>query len=654
MIKPAKNFFELQEEARRRTGLLVFLFSCAVGCIVVALYVVARVLLAIADEHPRVSFPGNLVWWDPPTFAGILLAVSLLIAVASFHKARKLSAGGSAVAEMLGARAISPDTADLAERRLRNVVEEMAIASGVPVPAVYVMDKENGINAFAAGHTPNDAAVIVTKGTLQHLGRDELQGVIAHEFSHILNGDMRLNIRLIGVLFGILLIGITGRGLLRGMSRSRSRDSGWALIVGLALLIIGYIGTLAGRIIQAAVSRQREFLADSSAVQFTRNPLGLAGALKKIGGLEVGATIHAHEAEQASHLFFGQGVRIRLFSGWLATHPPIAERVRRIDPNFDGEFPPESANAAAPLTDAEFTAPPVMAAAAETATFGDRTLIAARPASVVAHVGNPTAAHLDHAATLLGRIPPPLREAAQTPAGAASLLYALLFADDETVRQGQIGTLRGAKLEDMDLAAQLFPDVQALDAHLKLPLLDLATSALRQIGGDGRSRLLRQVEALVIGAGQLTLFEFCVQRTLARRRSPGPGRPGATAYKSFDAVSKDLAVLLAALANAGNPTDPDAAGRAFLAGVSRLPMAARKDVDIAQPDAPPSLAAIGSALDRLGFAAPNIKQATIDACAHCAFDGREMTVEDAELLRVISIALDCPLPPFLPAEMRDI
>lgn len=333
------DFFEAQDVARRRTRLLVILFVAAVVLIILIIYIVVHYL-----RGPR---PGEVI--DPVLLAVVAGGVVLLVGTGSGYRTLQLRRGGPAVAELLGGRRISPTTTDPAERRLVNVVEEMAIASHIPVPAIYVLDNEEGINAFAAGHSPTDAAVTVTHGTLQALTRDELQGVIAHEFSHIFNGDMRLNLRLMGLLFGILLLAVLGRILLytgprgayRGGTNRRGGGGGQIVLIGLALLLVGYIGVFFGRLIQAAISRQREYLADAAAVQFTRNPQGIAGALKKIGAsLEAGgpgAQIANAHAEEANHLFFARGIgglATRLF----ASHPPLVERIRRIDPTFDGHF----------------------------------------------------------------------------------------------------------------------------------------------------------------------------------------------------------------------------------------------------------------------------------------------------------------------------
>jgi Zn-dependent protease with chaperone function len=333
------SFFENQHLARRNTKLLVLMYVLAVIGVIFAVDLVLAGLYAWSiDLPPQMQHLGLAARLKiVPTAIYVLggLATAVVILAVSGWNMTQLSSGGKAVAEMVGARRIPPDTGDPLERRLVNVVEEMSIASGVRVPAVYVMDGEQGINAFAAGYEVSDSILAVTRGTLETLNRDELQGVIGHEFSHILNGDMRLNIRMIGVLAGIVFIGSAGNFLLRSL-RGGSDNKGAAPIfaAGLALMLIGYIGLFFARLIKAAVSRQREFLADASSVQFTRNPDGIAGALDQIEVSATGALIANRRAEDLSHMFFGQGIRVVL-SGLFDTHPPLEERIARVNARFE-------------------------------------------------------------------------------------------------------------------------------------------------------------------------------------------------------------------------------------------------------------------------------------------------------------------------------
>ena len=432
------DFFERQDRARRNTKLLVVYFVIGVAMLIVAVYAALVGIFAgvTSSRHHGYSEQAQVVWWNPRLFlvaAGGTLAV---IGLGSGFKTLELAQGGSTVANMLGGRLVNPATTDPDERKLRNVVEEMAIAAGIPVPQVYVLPEERGINAFAAGHSTSDAVVAVTAGAMKLLTRDELQGVIGHEFSHILNGDMRLNLRLMGIIFGILCLAVIGRVLLYTRGRS-SKDKNPLPLLGLVLIIIGWVGVFFGRLIQAAVSRQREFLADASSVQFTRNPAGLAGALKKIGGLSYGSKLEAAHANEASHMFFGNGMGESFFH-MMDTHPPLAERIRAIDPSFDGGFPPVSI--AEPEVIARRVAPPPLrppipfpfpgTPRAQGGLAGLAPPVIAAQA-VMADAGTPTLAHLRYAEGLRVAIPESLRAAAGEGLGASAVVYALLLSDDE-------------------------------------------------------------------------------------------------------------------------------------------------------------------------------------------------------------------------------
>jgi Zn-dependent protease with chaperone function len=543
---------------------------------------------------------------------------------------------------MMGGRAVSPDTRDALERRLRNVVEEMAIASGVPVPAIYVLDQEKGINAFAAGFSTEDAAVAVTRGTLETLDRDQLQGVIAHEFSHILNGDMRMNIRLIGVLFGILAIAVVGRIVIAFAGRSRGGDrkdnaAAAFVIAGLALLVIGYIGVFIGRIIQAAVSRQREFLADASAVQFTRNPQGISEALKTIAGWDEGSRIRAPKSVEVGHLLFGQG-QPSFFGGLMATHPPLEERIRRLDPNFR----PEEAAADGRMAQGVAGAGAAAAGAAGFAGGG----AAIRPDGVVDRVGRPTAAHMARGVSMRAAVPEAISCALQTPDGAMQLTYALLLDADPGVRSQQVSYLRthaGEVATEATLALSLAL-AGGFDARLRLPLIDLAAPALRKVQPATALEFMSHVEALVVADRQVSLFEFALQRLLgrrlARRRRPvdeARGRPSAN----------DVLALLAALAVAGTPEDAQAL-TLLRTGAARVPgldsSKLQQSLATARSSSP---ATVGPALDRLGRSTFETRRAVLDAaCFVVMADGR-VTLDEAELLRIVAISLDCPMPPFL-------
>ncbi|QYM79714.1 M48 family metallopeptidase [Horticoccus luteus] len=647
------DFFAAQARAKKRTSRLLVLFALAVIGTVVAEYAVG--LFVLGAQHARQSDPyGDYVaplpdWWQPQLLVGVALGTLVVVALAAGYKWSQFSAGGSAVAENVGGRRVDPHTTDPAERRFLNVVEEMAIASGVPVPAAYVLDDEAAINAFAAGHTTSDAVVAVTRGTLQRLTRDELQGVVGHEFSHILNGDMRLNVRLAAFVFGILVIGLLGRGVIASLRYTRVRSSresksggGIAVIfvIGIALFIIGYIGYFFGRLIQAAVSRQREFLADASSVQFTRNPAGLTGALKKIGGLALGSKLDTTKSAEIGHFFFAQAFRSS-FGGLWATHPPLSERIRAIDPAFDGQYSPapevvdvrtESFASAGLGHRSPAPLPPVIPGPLS-------------PAAIVASIGTLNAALVADAQTLLNSLPAGLRTAARTPNGAAALVCALLLdpAPASAAQQRQlIATHLGPDtLREIDALAS---DITALSVEQKLPLIQIAAPTLRDLPAPRVAALLETLDALVLADQRVTSFEFAlqklVQRALKLGRAPTTA-PGEQIF-SFEAVAPDLNVVLSALARASSD-DETAIARAFATGAGQLKLIA--DRLSLLPSNACELPQLDTALERLATASGPIKHRLLTACAASATADGVLRASEAELLRAVSAVLDCPMPP---------
>jgi Zn-dependent protease with chaperone function len=645
------DFFEQQDRARRSTTRLVVLFGLAVLAIMAS---IELLLAATMGYLGRDDATGAIDWagaTDPQLLLVAVAGTAIIVGGGSLFKMAQLRAGGRVVAEELGGRLLSPDTTDTTERRLLNVVEEMAIASGTPTPPVYLMDAEEGINAFAAGFSPEDAVIGVTRGTATRLSRDELQGVIAHEFSHILNGDMRLNIRLIGLLHGILIIGMIGYFVLRmsiysGAGRRRSRDGNNALpiiAIGAGLTVIGFTGTFFGNLIKAAVSRQREFLADASAVQFTRHPDGIAGALRKIGGFAAGSSVQNPNAPEASHMFFGRATSG--FSAMFSTHPPLAERIRRIDPSWDGEFPE-----AVPTVD---PADGGRAAAAGAAGFaGGGPAASPGPAprgrttpmdGAVESVGQPSESHIRYAASLIESLPTQLVAAAREPYGARAVIYALLLDARPAMRQAQLAHLdeaadRGVFAETTRLA----PAVDGLDARLRLPLLEIALPALRALTPTQYRTFRENVAALVEADQRIELFEWAMYRILLRDLDAHYGRPRTprVRHHSIDAVRPAAELLLSVLAYVGH-RDADGAAAAFEQARGTLDASGLR---LLRPE-DCGLAALDAALVRLDEAAPKVKRRVLEAAvASIAADDR-VTATEAELLRAVSASMSCPMPP---------
>ena len=667
------DFFEAQAHAKKRTSRLVWLFALAViGTVALSYFVTVFALNAAQNSRTksyrargRVYYeeaePASTGLWRPQVFLAVAGATVAVVGLASLYKWREYAGGGSAVAESVGGRRVDPRTTDTAERRLLNVVEEMAIASGIPVPAVYLLEDENAINAFAAGLTTNDAVVAVTRGTMEKLSRDELQGVVGHEFSHILNGDMRLNLRIGAIVFGILVIALIGRGLLWSIRNIRIGKNTAGVVAalavsGLALMIIGYVGYFFGRLIQAAVSRQREFLADASAVQFTRNPGGITGALKKIGGYALGSSLQTHKAAEIGHFFFAQGFTSAFEAVW-ATHPPLVERIRAIDPQFDGKMfdPPKVVDIAKEsfatagfgggqrYTDDEASH---RAFAVPAAVPAPRPIIriAFKPATAIANIGALTEEHFQRAQQLLDAMPAGLRDGSRDPALAPVIIYGLLVDGPPEIRakQQQLvethdGTAAAAAL------AKLRPALSLVDRAARLPLLQLCLPALRGLDAPALDRFITTLDELVYADGVVTPFEFALQKMLLRSLELGrtPAGAGPQIY-SFNAVTTEISIVLSALAHISSE-QLDEAGRAFATGATQIKLIETKLAFLNQADC--DLGKLDAALDKLATASLPIKQRTLVAAAHVIGADGQVLVSEAEILRAISAALDCPMPP---------
>jgi len=633
------NFFERQARARSQSRRWLCVFLLAVIGVVLAVDCGVVIALTIFDERwARDGFLAQAQLYEPVLWAvsGVVLSA---IALASFYKTMQLRSGGGAVALSMGAERVPANTGDDARKRLRNVVEEMAIAAGVPVPEVYVLEREPGINAFAAGHTPANAAIVVTRGMLDHLNRAELQGVIAHEFSHILNGDIRLNVRMLGLLFGIQSLAIAGRKAMHISVESDTGESRAVVIAwvgGFALLVIGWLGLLFGRMIQAAVSRHREWLADASAVQFTRDKEGLRNALVKIGALERGSRIVDTDAEAVAHMLFAANSR-------LATHPPLLERIRALDPLFQ----PAEFHAVRKTLVAKSVAPEPKRGSLQPSTASKlESLIAtgiAVPEHIEQQVGNPGVEQLDWAHLLHVSLPETMLSAAADASAAAGLMFALALDDNAEAsarQQKYIAAQLGERIANS--VTYWVPQVRALNAAQRQPALLRLLPALRQQTHAEKLALLACLNALLQREGAVSLQNYTL-RKLARLHlhegvtpPPLPGRAQVQAYRD------ELTLLFAVLAQSGH-SDLQQARQAYHAGLSQLFPQARTEFAQRRNWASPLDVAL-TKLDRLH---PLAKEKVIRAlAATIAHDGR-LVIGEAELLRAISATLHCPLPPLL-------
>ncbi len=636
------DFFERQDLARRNTIWLVALFLLALIGIVGTTTVVAFFVTESYGQSQRDQAVDGVI------VAAVVGAATLaVIGLGTLVKVIALRwGGGRSVAEAVGGLQLTPNANSLAERRVMNVVEEMAIASGTPVPPVYLME-ESSINAFAAGYSPSDAVIGVTQGAIDNLSRDQLQGVIAHEFSHILNGDMRMNIRLIGILHGILMLHLIGRMLLRMLRYSgRSRRGGKGgvqailvmLAVGLVLVLLGWIGHLIGGMIKAAVSRQREYLADASAVQFTRNPDGIGGALKKIGSIGKGSLIEHPGAEVASHMYFAKGIS-EGFTGLMATHPPLEKRILAIDPSWDGTYPKVDVRQSAAQQD--LSLPGVGAGFVGEV---QEEIPVAEIIETSERVGDPEKAHRQYAEQFLAQIDPILVQAAHEPYSARGLVFALLLDRNPGIRRRQFEAI--AALSESHLVTttkKLWLLTDQLADQARLPLLDMTLPALRSMSQPQYVAFMRTFSQLAAADDRHNLFEWTLAQILIRHLKPHyvAVRSPVTLYYSLKGLVQPISVLLSTLARVRHRQEW--VQPSFDAGSKHV---GEVKVTLLPAEAC-TLSALHDSLKKLSRATARLRGRLVDACAATIAADGHVAVKEAELLRGVADLLDCPVPPWV-------
>jgi Zn-dependent protease with chaperone function len=656
------DFYARQAAARGQSRWLVIGFVLCLLAVALALDLVLFSFLSSTRADGPAIAPVEFAVANPGVAISSTLLVMGVLGLASLYKSMELRGGGGVVARSLGGVLVAQDTTDIKRKRLLNIVSEMAIASGVPMPEVYVLEQESAINAFAAGHTPANAAVTVTQGALERLNRDQLQGVIGHEFSHILNGDMRLNVQLMGWVFGLFVVALIGRLILNFSPRDRRSNNG-IIALGFAVMVLGYVGLFFGRLMQAAVSRQRERLADASGVQFTRNPQGLKEALVRIAAMPDGSVLTTPHAEQAAHMFFAEGL-----NRFFATHPPILERIRELDPQFDerelarvaaeyertGTAGDEGADvgrvgvapwgAATGRVDPAGMAPGAVGSAG--AGVGARGLAGSAAPSAVANLsslaGSMDSLHLQNAQAIHGALPDSVREF-QSPGRAQACVLALLLSKDPAVRQRQFALLgQSLSVGNFAVIEQVAPVVDAIDPMLRLPALQQIFPSLRRAPIAQRRALARLASQLIHADGRIDAFEFSLAKLLETLLNDELDARRPHGILSLEDVQEDINVLFATLAQLGT-ADEHSAQIAYEAGMTVvLPM--RPPEYKALPDWPRQLS---DALPRLEQLDPRAKKTVIDGLVKTITSDEVMTEAESELLRTVCAVLHCPLPAFM-------
>ena len=636
------DFFEAQDRAKRNTKKLVFYYALAVTGIILSIYIVTLIFFNSQFETEG----GAISFWYPGWLVMVSIIVGVIIASGTLFRVSQLRKGGSAVAEMLGGRKINPSTTDTNEQRLMNVVEEMAIASGISVPEVYVLDSEENINAFAAGFSPNDAAIGVTRGTLEQLNRDELQGVIAHEFSHIFNGDMRFNIRLIGVLNGILIIHILGMLITRsvafsGAGRVSSNRNGKGgngaiaiILFGISLIIIGYIGMLFGRMIQSAISRQREYLADAAAVQFTRNPDGLAGALHKIGLKSKGGEINDGHAMEMSHLFFASSFKSAL-NKLFATHPPLPDRIEAISPSIAGSKPKRQ------FAGNQKTKKHVSGSERP----GDGILAdhdAITPEVILGAIGTIGGKQIQAASHVMKEIPAPLKEAAHEPLSAQALMFAVMFeSTDDHASEIPGWFIKLTDEKTMKEVSGLMKYTKQGNRSWYIPLVEISMPSLKNMSEVQYRQFREGMDKLTKHTKSDNLFLFTLDKMVSHHLDSyfSEKRKPKIRHHHLKSLGHELSVLLSSLAYAsGNETK-----HAFQNGLKPIEKFIPDSVTLL-PESKCGLLALDNALNELSASANPVKKYIISSVIHCITADNVVTTDEAELTRAITEVLGAPIP----------
>ncbi len=603
------NFFELQDQARQKTWLLIALFSVAVLCIIGLAVVLITVSFWGFGQSTAVSSSSGIQPMQWNSIVKTAISIIAMIGCVIIYKRLQLSQGGSRVAEMLGGRPIEQGTETANEQQLLNVVEEMAIAAGLPVPPVYVLE-ETTINAFAAGFSESDAVLGVTRGTLERLSRDQIQGIIGHEFSHVLHGDMRLNLNLITILAGIIFISQAGRLALYSTSRSRSNNRARlpVLGIGIGLMVIGSIGTFFGSIIKSAVNRQREYLAD---------------ALTVIGS-GVCSNMGSPSASECSHLFFGDAMFLRAF-GFLSTHPPLEKRILRIQPNWDGRY----------LVGKQLN--PKEESSAATAKSKINNLV-----DSLRNTGFLDPIMMGIASVLMQSLPKDINNSTHTPGSTYALMLALRLDKNETIQEKQLAFIESQALLLSDVK-RYAKNVEKLSQKGILPIIEMSISALKRLSTQQYSELKQHLTQFIFADKNSDLQEWLHFRLLSHYLDPhfsvSTKKRFARSYHSFSQIRDSLTCVISLLANEAHDSDKSK-DAAYSKGMQSLNINNTSRITVEQLE----FIKVNKSIEKIDYLVPLLKDEFLTACANCIEQDNSITPSEWGLLRVIATCIGCPMP----------
>ncbi len=647
-------FFDQQERAKRKSVVLVILYTIAVGLSIGLVYLLALWAAAICRYFYNVigsyyDMDGTFVplsnpgLWNVWIFAIVIMLGLVVMVGATLRRIRFMGSGAESVALLMGGTLVDPRTQDSVHKRLLNIVEEMAIASGLPIPMVYVLLREPGINAFSSGFSHDATAIAVTQGALDMLTREELQAVVAHEFCHILYGDTQLKTLMAGLLHGLMMpwhvVRISLMGIVRGHSAVPHPIALGIVVVtavvSVPLIVVTQISAIIAAWLKRHVSVQREYLADAAAVQFTRNGMALAGAFKKIGGYIAGSRVLSPEHEYASHFFFANPLASGMLSwAWLLVHPPLEKRIRRIDPGFDGTFARVASKPNLHAGDPVTSMPEgvQLKTVEHTMAFLD-----------VAEM--PDRNHLDAACHLLRGLQHQVEMYAREPQLAPVIVYAFLLSQDAGVRQQQrnklVATVSSDTLDTLDMLSADLAD-RKRDAFLAA--IKLAARSLRSLAPADQAQLMQNVEALIAVDGKVSFLEAAIRQAVRQEVGHSVQNPKGATHRKMPASEfrKTCRALLSCLAYWGT-YDIVEEEDAYKAGM--------REVQEPHETVPDMLAAaectqalFTAALENFAPLPASQRNTVMDACHACIASNNVATDDDIRLFRNIAAALKCPMP----------
>ncbi len=629
------NFFENQKHVRSQTKSLIALFIATLTAMIFSFYALATIVFVywgrIFKKTNSFSLlePGAIINYKLLTFISVVI-LSIII-LGTFYRLIRLRSGGVGVAKMLGGVLVLPSTQSPNERILLNIVEEMSVASGIPVPQVYVLTLEPTINALAVGTNPSDSVIGVTQGALDLLSREELQGLIGHEFAHIFNGDMKLNLKLIGFISGILVFTTLGRMLIEKHAKRISSDPKWnpLFFLGWALVVLGFVGVFFSRIIKSIVTPQREFQADEASARFTRNPEALAKVLDKIAQTPSQKLLSPY-AEETSHLMFETPVRN--VGGIFDTHPPLQVRIKRLVPNFKMV---RSATKKFVQKKSKRTPENI---------FRKDERFDILPGRLRNRFGTLGFESLALAEVIIESIPPRLIEKARENSGAQALCLAMMFQPSQKedalkIIRAELGPKLATEVEEV------YKDASKIEKNFRLPLLTICLPALRLMEKDRYEKYQTALERLVELEGDI-VFEFCLMRLIEKAFAPPNLR--SSSYYSVRDYSEDVLTILKFASHTGSHGSEMSLTN-FQSALDRLNHVAHKPLKKVHVESEfailPDRKKMSVALRNVNRLGPFEKSALLLACATAISVDDRMTTEEMDLVRALSATLDTPLPP---------